>query len=365
MQKTPLVTASQSSDTDFFLPDFCNMTAVLRLLVVTELLAIFLMLSNLDQLQPFLWADLALKSFLLAWVAMSTAAVLCALRPHLKKIKRSYAAFAILFVFITLVGFFTFAAEGLLLFLQIRQPGDVNVVAVLVRNMMMGGIIGGLVLRYFYLQEQLLRRQRTELTARVQALQARIRPHFLFNSMNIIASLIVVDPDKAEQVVEDLSALFRASLKAEGEVPLNDEINLCNSYLNIEKLRLGKRLDFEWRFDNVQASLRIPALTLQPLIENAIYHGVEPSDDGGKVTILISWTGKELSIIITNPYHEHKSSHHKGNSMALANIRERLQAHYGEKAKLRTQAIGQIFTTQVSYPFVGDNSEQPLTTINQ
>jgi two-component system sensor histidine kinase AlgZ len=158
-------------------------------------------------------------------------------------------------------------------------------------------------------------------------------------------------------VVEDLSALFRASLKAEGEVPLNDEINLCNSYLNIEKLRLGKRLDFEWRFDNVQASLRIPALTLQPLIENAIYHGVEPSDDGGKVTILISWTGKELSIIITNPYHEHKSSHHKGNSMALANIRERLQAHYGEKAKLRTQAIGQIFTTQVSYPFVGDNNE--------
>ncbi len=364
MHQTPLATNSQPADSDFFLPDFCNMTAVLRLLVVTELLAVFLTLADLDQAHPLSWADLALKSFLLVWVAMSTAAVLCALRASLKKIKRSYAAFVILFVFITLVGFFTFAAEGLLLFLHLRQPGEVGLGAVLVRNVMMGGIIGGLVLRYFYLQEQLLGRQRTELTARVQALQARIRPHFLFNSMNIIASLIMVDPDKAEQAVEDLSTLFRASLKAEGEVALSDEINLCERYLNIEKLRLGKRLDFEWRFDNLHSDLRIPALTLQPLLENAIYHGVEPSDEGGKVTVLISWTGEELSIIITNPYHENKNSHHKGNNMAIANIRERLQAHYGEQAKLRTQATGQIFTTQISYPFVSVDSQKPLSTIS-
>lgn len=353
MQQAPSGTNSQATD-DFFLPDLCTMQSVLRLLVVTELLAFFLMLADLDRLNPFPWSDLGLKSFMLTWVAMCTAAVLCALRRRLQKIKRSYAAFIIFFLFITLVAFFTFAAEGLLLFLQIRQPGEISLLAVLVRNVMMGGIIGGLVLRYFYLQEQLLRKQRAELTARVQALQARIRPHFLFNSMNIIASLIMVDPDKAEQVVEDLSALFRASLKAEGEVALSAEIDLCQRYLSIEKLRLGKRLDFEWRFDNVQDNLRIPALTLQPLLENAIYHGVEPGEEGGKVTILIAWSGEELSIVITNPYHEHKKSHHKGNSMALNNIRERLQAHYGDKARLRTQAAGNLFTTQISYPLVQD-----------
>ncbi|MEN9430915.1 MAG: hypothetical protein RJA86_1774 [Pseudomonadota bacterium] len=351
MQKTPsaIQTPPQQTD-DFFLPDFCNMKAVLALLVVTELLAIFLMLADLEVLMPFPWADLGLKSFLLAWVAISIAVLMCWLRPHLQKIKRSYAAFIIFFLFVMLVAFFTFVAEGILLFLHIRQQGDVNLAVVLVRNVLMSGIIGGLVLRYFYLQELLLQRQRTELTARVQALQARIRPHFLFNSMNIIASLIMVDPEKAEHVVEDLSALFRASLKAEGEVALSDEISLCNSYLNIEKLRLGKRLDFEWRFDNLRSDLRIPALTLQPLLENAIYHGVELSDEGGKVTILLSWTGQELNIIITNPFHEHKKSHHKGNNMAVDNIRERLQAHYGEKAKLKTQAAGQLFTTHISYP---------------
>lgn len=335
---------------DFFLPDLCNMRAVLRLLVVTELLAIFLTLADLEHLSPFPWPDLGLTSFLLAWVGLCTATLLCSLRKYLSRLKHSYAAFIILFLFLMMVAFFTFAAEGLLLYLQIRKVGEVDVVAILVRNVLMGGIIGGLVLRYFYLQEMLLRKQRAELMARVQALQARIRPHFLFNSMNIIASLIMVDPDKAEQVVEDLSSLFRASLKAEGEVALKDEIDLCNRYLNIEKLRLGKRLDFEWRLDNLMPSLKIPALTLQPLLENAIYHGVELDDEGGKLTILVEWTGKVVNIVITNPYHQHKKTKHKGNNMASANIKERLKVYYGEHASFKVAAVDKIFTTKISYP---------------
>lgn len=335
---------------DFFLPDLCNMKAVLRLLIVTELLAVFLTLADLERLTPFPWADLGLTSFLLAWVGLCTATLLCALRKQLSRLKHSYAAFIVLFLFLMMVAFFTFAAEGLLLYLQIRHVGEVDVGTALVRNVLMGGIIGGLVLRYFYLQELLLRRQRAELTARVQALQARIRPHFLFNSMNIIASLIMVDPDKAEQVVEDLSSLFRASLKAEGEVPLKDEIDLCNRYLNIEKLRLGKRLEFEWRLDGLIPSLKIPALTLQPLLENAIYHGVELDDEGGKLTILVEWTGELVNIVIINPYHQHKKSKHKGNNMATANIKERLKVYYGEQATFKSVSAGNLFTTQISYP---------------
>ncbi|MDO8329679.1 MAG: histidine kinase [Fluviicoccus sp.] len=359
----PAQAGSPVAGDDFFLPDFCNMAAVFKLLVVSQLLALFLLMSEISTLSPFPWVALGLKSLLLSWVAISSAGLFCALRGLLQKMRRSSAAFVIFFLFLALVAFFTFLAEGVLLFLGIHQPGEVNLGLSLVRNLFMGGIIAGLVLRYFYLQEQLLRRQRTELTARLQALQARIRPHFLFNSMNIIASLITVDPDLAEEVVEDLSTLFRASLKAEGEVPLTEEISLCERYLNIEKLRLGNRLLMDWRVENLPAGLRIPALTLQPLLENAIYHGVEPASEPAKVTILVSWTGQEVTIVITNPYHAHKRSHHKGNQMAVGNIRERLHAHYGEKAKLQTKATENLYTTYLSYPFalvqqVGKTSEE-------
>lgn len=351
VQPSASSTAAAHED-DFFLPDFCNMTAVLRLLIVSELLAIFLTLADIQHLRPFPWADLGLKSFLLTWVAMSTAALLCSFRTRLEKMSRVTSAFLIFFLFVALVAFFTFLAEGVLLFLHIHQAGQINVAALLVRNVMMGGIIAGLVLRYFYLQEQLRLRQRAELTARVQALQARIRPHFLFNSMNIIASLIAVDPDRAEEVVEDLSALFRASLKAEGEVPLQKEIDLCQRYLNIEQVRLGKRLNVEWRIEDMPTEILIPALTLQPLLENAIYHGVEPASAPSTVTIFITWGNGVVTIVITNPYHPQKGSHHKGNQMAMGNIRERLRAHYGEQAKLQTQASEEFFTTYLSYPFV-------------
>lgn len=347
----PAQAGSPAAGDDFFLPDFCNMAAVLRLLVVSQLLALFLLMTEISRLWPFPWVALGLKSLLLSWVAISSAGMFCALRPYLKKMRRSTAAFVIFFLFLALVAFFTFLAEGVLLFLGIRQPGEVQLGLALARNLIMGGIIAGLVLRYFYLQEQLLRRQRTELTARLQALQARIRPHFLFNSMNIIASLISVDPDLAEEVVEDLSMLFRASLRAEGEVPLADELSLCERYLNIEKLRLGNRLELDWRVEKLPSGLRIPSLTLQPLLENAIYHGVEPASGAATVTILVAWNGQEVTIVITNPYYPDKPSHHKGNRMAVGNIRERLRAHYGEKAKLQTQATENLYTTYLSYPY--------------
>lgn len=351
----PMQDAGASPPDDFFLPDFCNMSAVLRILVVSQLLAVFLLMTEITSLFPFPWVALGQKSLLMSWVAVCSAGMFCALRPQLKKIRRSYAAFVIFFLFLALVAFFTFLAEGVLLFLAIHQPGEVDLGLALFRNLVMGGIIAGLVLRYFYLQEKLLQQQRTELTARLQALQARIRPHFLFNSMNIIASLISVDPDLAEEVVEDLSALFRASLKAEGEVPLADELSLCERYLNIEQLRLGNRLQLDWRVEKMPPGVRIPALTLQPLLENAIYHGVEPAPGPAKVTILVSWTGEEVTIVITNPYHPERKGRHKGNRMAVGNIRERLRAHYGEKAKLQTIAVENLYTTKLSYPFAPVN----------
>ena len=334
---------------DFFLPDFCATQPLLMLILAAELLAILLVLAGVNRLLPFPWDKLVLTSFLVQWVALTAAALLCNLRPRLMRLSRetaaglSFALVGLVVVFYSLLVNPVMELSRLNLFFPRFGPQDV------LRNSLIGAIIAGLMLRYFYLQGQLRAKQRTELTARLQALQSRIRPHFLFNCMNIIASLIHVDPDKAETAVEDLSELFRASLKAEGEVPLDEELMLCQRYVNIEKLRLGDRLQVEWKFGNLPDGLRIPALTLQPLMENAIYHGVEPRFEPSEVRVAIDYDGKEVRVVITNPVAP-PLPHARGNRMAVDNIRQRLNAHYGESAKLTTHADELIHTTYLSYP---------------
>ena len=140
-----------------------------------------------------------------------------------------------------------------------------------------GVLIGTFCFRYLYLREQWVRQQNSELHARIQAMQARIHPHFLFNSLNTVISLITIDPDKAEQMLLNLSRLFRASFKELKLVRLKDEIELCQHYLAIEQMRLGDRLRVEWKYDDevLFSQVQIPLLTLQPLVENSIFHGVE------------------------------------------------------------------------------------------
>ncbi|MGH8492948.1 MAG: sensor histidine kinase [Moraxellaceae bacterium] len=334
---------------DFFLPDFCATQPLLMLILAAELLALLLVLAGLQKLTPFPWDRLALISFLVQWIALVSAALLCNLRPWLQRLPSSTAAGLCFVVVLALVAFFTWLSGPVLRFAGLNPFYETVSLQDLLRNLMMGAIIVGLIMRYFYLQEQLRSKQRTELTARLQALQSRIRPHFLFNSMNIIASLIHVDPDKAEQAVEDLSELFRASLKAEGEIAMSEELELCQHYVNIETLRLGERLRVEWKLDTVPENLRIPALTLQPLIENAIYHGVEPRFEPSVVRITVNYDGENVGIIITNPVAP-PTTNTRGNRMALANIRQRLLAHYGEKARLSMSADKDVFTTMVSYP---------------
>lgn len=334
---------------DFFLPDFCAPQSVLMLVLVAGLLALLLVLAGADNFATFPWDSLALTSFLVQWIALVSAALLCKLRRPLMKLRSSTAAGLAFLLVVAMVALFSWLAEPALRLARIGYVYSVTGQDIL-RNVLMGAIVAGLIMRYFFLQEQLRVRQRTELTARLQALQSRIRPHFLFNSMNIIASLIHVDPDKAEQAVEDLSELFRASLKAEGEVGINEELGLCQHYVNIEKLRLGDRLQVEWLLKRVPEQLRIPALTLQPLIENAIYHGVEPRAEASVVRVTLDYDGRDMSIIITNPVAQAPVSSGRGNRMAINNIRQRLMAHYGEQAKLTMHADESVHTTYLSYP---------------
>jgi two-component system, LytTR family, sensor histidine kinase AlgZ len=221
------------------------------------------------------------------------------------------------------------------------------------RQLAIAGIISGLALRYLYVQQQLRAQEQSELQSRIQALQSRIRPHFLFNSMNIIASLIATDPDTAESVVEDLSELFRASLNEAGnQVPITEELELCERYVRIEGLRLGERLHVEWDIGECPPQLRIPLLTLQPLLENAIYHGIQPRPEGGTIRLRLRCTGDIVDVEIVNPLPPPGAlGQSQGNRMAVINIRSRLGVLYGAAAQLSAESEGEVFVTRLRYPF--------------
>lgn len=186
--------------------------------------------------------------------------------------------------------------------------------------------------------------------ARLAALNARIRPHFLFNSLNAVLSLIRARPQQAEMALESLSDLFRAAMRDPGElVSLADEIALGRQYLELEQLRLGERLTVDWRIGHVAQSLPIPPLMLQPLLENAVYHGIEPVPAGGTVRIAIDRAGDELRIAIANPLGR-RGQHGAGNHIALANIRERLALYYDLEARLDIEADETNYEVRITLP---------------
>ncbi len=187
--------------------------------------------------------------------------------------------------------------------------------------------------------------------ARLMALTARIRPHFLFNSLNAVLGVIRSDPQRAEQALEELSDLFRVLMKENRELAtLGDEFALCRQYLELEHLRLGERLHVAWDVDACPADAQVPPLMLQPLLENAVYHGVEPSPQPATVTIRAVREGEEIRIALSNPYHG-ENAHHAGNRMALDNIRERLMLFYDLEARLDTEAKEGLFQVTIRLPY--------------
>ena len=188
--------------------------------------------------------------------------------------------------------------------------------------------------------------------ARLQALQARIRPHFLFNSLNAVLSLIRRDPRRAERTLEDLADLFRA-LMSDGRnlARLADEISLIERYAAIEQLRLGNRLRMSWDLDNAPMDALLPALVLQPLLENAVYHGVEPGTGAGDVLVRIARRGDRVLVRIENPWIEPATGSRPGNHMALDNIRERLMLFFDDEARLETNAEGNRFRVDIEIPY--------------
>ncbi|OYY49816.1 MAG: sensor histidine kinase [Methylophilales bacterium 28-44-11] len=216
------------------------------------------------------------------------------------------------------------------------------------RACLLSGIVTAIVLYYFNLQQRAYSPAIAE--ARLQALQARIRPHFLFNSINAVLSLIRSQPKRAETALEDMADLFRVLMSDNRElVPLAQEIALCRQYLALEKLRLEDRLKVHWDIEQMPPDAMIPPLILQPLLENAVYHGIEPLTDGGEITVHITRKHEELAITISNPFHADKDRH-SGNKMALKNIKERLLLHFDLEASLRSKVHDHQYSVNIRIP---------------
>jgi len=220
------------------------------------------------------------------------------------------------------------------------------------RTLALSGLIAAALLGYLRLLAKAYSPALVE--ARLQALQARIRPHFLFNSLNAVLALIRRDPKRAERALEDLADLFRTLMSEPRQfVRLADEIALLERYAELEQLRLGERLRITWELDAAPCDALLPPLVLQPLLENAVFHGVEPGTATGEVLVRIERRGDRVLARIENPYVE-EQQRRAGNRMALENIRERLALFFDAEARISTSASDARYRVEIEMPYRPD-----------
>ena len=321
------------------LPNFCHLGTSLRVILAVEAGALFAAVAAAPSLADALNL-LTERSALIQPVVLITILGLCLASPLLRRL--SYAA--------GLAGVFVLgvAIPGLLSLLLTRVMPGLGVITPL-QATAFSAALSALLLGYFHLRGKALSPAVTE--ARLQALQARIRPHFLFNSLNAVLSLVRTDPRRAEHALEDLSELFRALMRENRELTtLQDEIDLTRAYLGLEQLRLGERLSIVWHIDKMPGEALIPPLVIQPLVENAIYHGIEPRSEPGEISLNIYRSGDAVHIVIRNDYAESGSTHN-GNKLALANIQERLALHFDLDASLKSERMGAVYQVHITLPY--------------
>ncbi len=363
-----------TDNTDNFLPNFCNIRIVFIIVVIAELLAFILALAPQGQ-STGRWNDLSLISLFMQWVALTCTTLLCACRRFLSRLNNagagiaSYSLILLVTAILSEIAYIIGRGTGLEYVLAPDWHSEF-----LLRNILVSAIVSAVVLRYFYVQYQTRNNSAAESKARFQALQSRIRPHFIFNSLNTIASLTRSRPALAEELIEDLADLFRVNLSdAANLTTLGEELALTRRYLKIEQFRLGERLQLHWELEGLPEDASMPALLIQPLLENAIYHGIEPLAEGGTIHIHGQYQQSLIIITITNPVtRQQPLTRRSSNHMALQNIRERLAIHFGVDGSLTDSTNtpgGQLpahgcagdglFQVKLSFPYHSKNDASP------
>jgi two-component system sensor histidine kinase AlgZ len=320
------------------LPNFCNMGIGLRVLVIVNLLTVIAAALRTDTL-PSLWQDLLGMSATVQPILLASLVLLCLSRRVLETLPYHFGV-AVICMFELMLATAVHSV--------IQQISGGYEMPTLPHYWFYTLLVTAFLLGYFHLRSQALSPALTE--ARLQALQARIRPHFLFNSINAVLSLVRSDPKRAERALEDMADLFRVLMADNRQLTtLEREVELCREYLDLEQLRLGERLQISWHIDKMPKSAMIPPLVLQPLLENAVYHGIEPSSQPGEISINIYTNRNQVHIVLRNPY-QSDGNHHAGNKMALQNIRERLDLHFDAEASLATKIGGGQYQVHITIP---------------
>jgi len=331
-----------------WLPDFCRLPRLVAVLGIAELVVVVIALAPLGGSRWSLDGFLSISAFAI-WVALTSAVLLCSLRDTIHKLAPPLGMALAVLLPPLVAGFCAWSLQVL----GLGNPEAVSAGAGLdfvASSMALAALIGGVSLRYFYVRDQWQAQVQARAKATVDALQARIRPHFLFNSMNSIASLVRTDPVTAERAIEDLADLFRAALGAgEGEATLEEEIALGKRYLAIEQLRLRDRLRVNWNLPDPLPQIRLPRLVLQPLLENAVVHGVARLAQGGDIDITMQVADGQLQVHITNPSLP-ASQRDASNGHALESIAQRLAYRFGSEARMTSRQIDGYYYCELLLP---------------
>jgi two-component system sensor histidine kinase AlgZ len=332
---------TKPSTTDYpdRLPDFCNLGIMMRILLGVEALVwitAWLQTPRMSEMAGlFVGYSLVVQPALLI-----TLAVLCLIGKPLRSLSYSRGVVASMLITLSTTALVMNGLSHLLLdsHIAMNWRDACNVIG-----------ISAIILKYFNLRGRALSPALTE--ARLQALQARIRPHFLFNSLNAVLSLMRSEPRRAERALEDLADLFRVVMADNRQLStLKREVEISRQYLELEGLRLGDRLRVAWHIDKAPSNALLPPLVLQPLLENAVYHGIEPAIEPGEISVNIYRNANQMHIIIRNPYQK-TGDHHSGNKMALGNIKSRLMLHYDVEASLQTQVQQDYYQIHITLPY--------------
>jgi len=344
-----------SAEKQTFLPNFGSFSMLLQFVVLAELIAIIITIGRNAELNDQAWQDFSLLSLFAVSIALCSIVVLKIISPLLKRTSTGTGSVLVIVILLLVT---SLGIDGIIYLLHhlaiIEDRWPAWRETLLIRSLMITAIIGTLGVRYLIMRERSDKDSKMQQESKLQALQSRIRPHFLFNSLNSVASLTRSDPSKAEAVLHDLADLFRVLLAdARKLVPVSAEREISRQYLEVEKIRLGDRLQVKWNVSNIPRAALIPALTLQPLLENAIYHGIEPRFAGGTIKIEMWAEGEMLNIMISNPLPDvRKEGHSKGNKLAQENIRQRLATQFGDAASMQVIQEGGQYHVKVKIPIV-------------
>ena len=334
------VASINQTGTGIRLPNFCNLGVMLRAVVVVNIFILAVAVMRAGAPSDFAVEFLSIAGFTEPALILSLLA-LCAARRLLHAVGYYVSWIAVVAFEIALAWVLYNVVRGLI-------PGSPSMPFTQVAFIVL--FVTACTLAYFDLRSRALAPAIAE--ARIQALQARIRPHFLYNSINAVLSLIRSEPRRAERALEDMADLFRV-LMADNRTlaPIGQEVELAKQYLAIEEIRLGERLRVAWHTERMPPEALVPPLMLQPLIENAVYHGIEPIEAGGEISIDVARVGNRVVIALANPYNgEGRQS--AGNRMAIANIRERLQLHFDDEADMRSESGDGTYRVTIRLPYL-------------